>query len=186
MNYYYCNMACFWLNQNETTVHIPQVEDAGAITYYKIEISVADVKWTVSHRYSEFYDLHTHLVTDHGVSKDILPPKKVIGNKTPEFIENRRKGLESYLRSVMSYLKITMPRAFVEFLGFHIYDIFFLLHSLAARLFTEADAILSSTKSYSFNPMEVSKSKEIMFADKLKITVVTCKCCNYIFSVACH
>lgn len=151
-------MACFWLNQAETKIHIPSVEEVGAVTYYKIEVKVANVTWYVLKRYSEFYDLHIQLISDHGVSKDILPPKKVIGNKTPEFIENRRQGLENYLRSVLNYLKITMPRIFVEFLDFHLYDIFFLLRALAAKLFLESDSILSTSKSYTFNPLQVIRN----------------------------
>lgn len=149
-------MACFWLSQSETKIKIPVTEEIGAVTYYKIQVNVSGIIWTVCHRYSEFYDLHNQLVTDHGVSKDILPPKKVIRNKDPSFIESRRQGLEAYLRSVLNYLKITMPRIFVEFLEFHIYDIFFLLHHLAAKLFVEADLVLSSTKSYAFNPLQVA------------------------------
>lgn len=149
-------MACFWLNQAETKINIPSVEEIGTVTYYRIEIQVATVQWFVLRRYSEFYDLHNQLVGDHGVSKDILPPKKVLGSKTPEFVENRRQGLENYLRSVLNYLKITMPRVFIEFLDFHIYDVFFLLRNLAAKLFVEADSILSSTKSYVFNPLQVN------------------------------
>lgn len=149
-------MACFWLNQAETKVNIPSTEEIGAVVYYKIEINVSDVSWYVLKRYSEFYDLHTQLISDHGVSKDLLPPKKVIGNKTPEFIESRRHGLENYLKSVLNYLKITMPRVFVEFLDFHVYDICFLLRTLAAKLFVEADSILSTTNSYILNPLQVN------------------------------
>lgn len=161
-------MACFWLNQAETTIRIPSVEEIGAITYYKIEIKVANVSWYILKRYSEFYDLHNQLISDHGVSKDILPPKKVIGNKTPEFIESRRQGLEKYLKSVLNYLKLTMPRIFVEFLDFHIYDIFFLLRTLSAKLFVEADSILSTSKGYIFNPLQVDKFNKL-FVSKFEI-----------------
>lgn len=159
-------MACFWLNQAETRINIPSTEELGAVVYYKIEVNVANIHWYVLKRYSEFYDLHTQLISDHGVSKDILPPKKVIGNKTPEFIESRRQGLENYLRSVLNYLKITMPRVFVEFLNFHLYDIFFLLRNLAAKLFVEGDTILSTTKSYVFNPLQVNVTCEISTFNK--------------------
>lgn len=148
-------MACFWLNQSETNIEIPEVEDIGTVTYYKIKVNVAETTWFILHRYSEFYELHTQLVTDHGVSKDILPPKKVIRNKSPIFIENRRQGLESYLRSVLNYLKITMPRIFVEFLDFHVYDIFFLLRNLAAHFYAQADTIMKTTKSYTLTPVQV-------------------------------
>lgn len=149
-------MACFWLNQADTKINIPSTEELGAVIYYKVEVIVGNVNWYVLKRYSEFYELHSQLIGDHGVSKDILPPKKVIGNKTPEFIETRRQGLENYLRCMLNYLKVTMPRVFVEFLDFHLYDIFFLLRTVSAKLFVEADTILSTTKSYIFNPLQVN------------------------------
>lgn len=153
-------MACFWLHQNETSINISGVEEVGAVTYYKIEINVGDVKWGVSHRYNDFYDLHNILVVDHGVSKDILPPKKAIRNKTPEFIETRRRGLEAYLRSVLNYLKRTMPKIFVEFLNFHAFDIYFMLQNLALHLYFEADNVLCTTKSYKFNPLQLHAISE--------------------------
>lgn len=148
-------MACFWLQQNETRINIPQVEEIGTVTYYKIEINIADIQWTVMHRYNDFLDLHNLLVIEHGVAKDILPPKKAIRNKCPVFIETRRKGLENYLKTILNYLKRTMPRIFVEFLDFHLYDIFFLLQSLAFQFYFEGDSVLLSSKPYSFNPLQV-------------------------------
>lgn len=148
-------MACYWLNQSETTINIPEVEELCAITYYKIEINIVGVRWIVAHRYNDFYELHNALVADHGVAKEILPPKKVIRNKSPSFIEERRKKLETYLRNVLNYLKRTMPRIFVEFLDFHKCDIYFMLQSLAFQFYFEADTILSSSKSFTFNPLQV-------------------------------
>jgi hypothetical protein len=148
-------MACFWLNQNDTLIEIPSSEEINNITYYKIVVTVGEIKWHVLHRYSEFFELHNQLVTDHGVSKDILPSKKVIRNKCPIFIENRRKGLEEYCQKILNYLKRTMPRIFIEFFNFHVYDIFFLLQNLAMKFFVEADLLLSSTRSYTLTPLEI-------------------------------
>ncbi|KAF5294762.1 hypothetical protein FQA39_LY00246 [Lamprigera yunnana] len=153
-------MACFWLHPNGTTINIPEVEEISGVTYYKIDIKVGEVSWKVLHRYNDFYGLHNILVVDHGVSKDILPPKKVIRNKCPNFIETRREGLETYLRSVLNYLKRTMPRVFVEFLDFHICDIFFLLQNLAFRFYFEADFVLCSSKSYTFNLLQLHAISE--------------------------
>lgn len=143
------------MHQNATFISIPTTEETGGITFYKIHINVAGVQWTVSHRYSEFYELHNQLVLEHGLSKDILPPKRVIRNKCPVFIETRKNALSTYLRSVLNYLKRTMPRIFLEFLEFHEYDTFFLLQNLAFHLYTEGDTILNTTRFYSFNPLQV-------------------------------
>ncbi|XP_019865926.1 nischarin isoform X3 [Aethina tumida] len=153
-------MASFWNNYNETVIDITGVEEISNITYYIIRVTVGDIKWTVSHRYNDFFEMHNKLVIDHGVSKDILPSKKVIRNKCPVFIETRRKGLENYLKNVLHYLKRTMPKIFVKFLDFHLYDVFFLLQDMADKLFNEADSILDSTKSYTLTPIELHAVSE--------------------------
>lgn len=155
-------MASFWNNYNETVIDITGVEEISNITYYIIRVTVGDIKWTVSHRYNDFFEMHNKLVIDHGVSKDILPSKKVIRNKCPVFIETRRKGLENYLKNVLHYLKRTMPKIFVKFLDFHLYDVFFLLQDMADKLFNEADSILDSTKSYTLTPIEVSYNNQMI------------------------
>lgn len=154
-------MSCFWNSQNETSVEIPTYEEKNNIIYYKITVTVGEVVWCVLHRYSEFYELHNQLVTNHGVSKDILPSKKVIRNKTPAFVESRRQGLEQYCQRILSYLKRTMPRIFVEFFDFHVYDIFFLTQSLALKFF-EADLSLTSNIKYNLTPLEVSNNTDFV------------------------
>ncbi|CAG9828756.1 unnamed protein product [Diabrotica balteata] len=136
-------MACFWYNQRETTINIFSTKEVNNVTFYNITVTVGDFHWTVEHRYSEFYDLHNQLVIDHGVSKEILPCKKVIRNKCPTFIEARRKGLEEYLQKILIFLKRTMPKIFVDFLEFNLYDIFFLLQDLSTKLFKNSDTILT-------------------------------------------
>lgn len=149
-------MASYWHNQNETQITIPSVEEINNVTFYKIKVNVGEVEWYLIHRYSEFNDLHNHLVTDHGVSKDILPAKKVIGNKCPIFIANRRQALEEYCQKILNYFKLTMPRIFLEFFHFHIYDIFYLLQDLAMKYFLKADTLLSLGQSHTLTPLEVS------------------------------
>ncbi|GJQ70000.1 hypothetical protein Trydic_g13364 [Trypoxylus dichotomus] len=85
----------------------------------------------------------------------LLPPKRPIGNKSPTFIETRRQALEIYLQDIFNYLKFTMPRVFIEFLDFHIYDTLYLLKNLAFYFYSNADSILKLTKSYKFNPVEL-------------------------------
>lgn len=149
-------MACFWSQQNDCRIEIPSTDEVNSVTYYKIQISIGDIQWKVDHRYSEFFDVHNQLIQEHGISKDLLPSKKVIGNKTPSFIESRRQGLEEYLQKILVFLKKTMPKILVDFLHFNHYDIYFLLHDLSTKLFLEADEILLSHKPYTFTTLEVS------------------------------
>lgn len=109
------------------------------------------------HRYSEFAELHDTLTTDHCVAKEILPPKKLIGNKSESFVEKRRLGLETYLISVYNYLKKIMPRALAIFLELHVYEIFFLLQNLACQFFTEGETLLRTNNSFTFNVVQVNK-----------------------------
>ncbi|KAJ9599010.1 hypothetical protein L9F63_010467 [Diploptera punctata] len=99
-------------------------------------------------------------MSDHGVAKDILPPKKVIGNKEPTFIEKRRAALELYLSSVVNFLQRAMPRELALFLDFHRYDILFLLQNLAMQFFEEGDSLLQNSTSYTFTPFQLHAISE--------------------------
>ncbi|KAK0084738.1 hypothetical protein PV325_006492 [Microctonus aethiopoides] len=148
-------MACLLLNQENIIIKIPSFEIIDGVTYYIIEVKVDDVNWTLKHRYNEFAELHEILVSEHCVEKDLLPPKKLIGNKNESFIEKRRVGLAIYLNSVYNYLKKTMPRELALFLDLHVYDIFFLLQNMALNFFIEGDSLLQSTKKYNFTPIQL-------------------------------
>lgn len=161
-------MACFWLNQSECRIEIPTTEEINGITYYKIHVSVGDIEWKVDHRYSEFFDMHNQLIQEHGIAKDLLPSKKVIRNKSPTFIESRRKGLEEYLQKILTFLKRTMPKIVVDFLHFNLYDIYFLLYDMSSKFFLEADDILLSKKPYSFTALEVRRFRIKIILGSLK------------------
>ncbi|XP_031846924.1 nischarin [Nomia melanderi] len=148
-------MACLLLNQENVQIKIPSTDTVDGVTYYCIEVGIASVKWTVKHRYNDFAELHDKLVTEHCVEKDILPPKKLIGNKCEAFVEKRRLSLEVYLSIVYNYLKKAMPRELAVFLDLHVYDIFFLLQSMALEFFTEGDNLLQKSKTYKFNPIQL-------------------------------
>lgn len=148
-------MSAFVNYRNESTVDVVEATTKDNVTFYKIIVKVGFIQWNVLHRYSDFVDLHERLVNDHGVAKDLLPPKKVIRNKTPKFVEQRREALNEYLKNVFNYLKLTMPTEFAHFLDFQMYDIYFLLQDLAKKLFLEGDKLLDSEKSHKFTLLEV-------------------------------
>ena len=148
-------MSSFVTYRNDSSVNIVDANTKDNVTFYKIVVKVGPVQWNVFHRYSDFVELHEKLVGDHGVAKDLLPPKKVIRNKTPKFVEQRREALNEYLKNVFKYLLLTMPTEFAHFLNFHLYDIFFLLQDLAKKLFWEGDKLLENEKSHKFNLLQV-------------------------------
>ncbi|CAB3386434.1 Hypothetical predicted protein [Cloeon dipterum] len=153
-------MANFLQHRNEIGLQIPYVERDIKVTIYVIHVTLGPVKWQVKHRYSAFAALHEILVADHGVAKDLLPPKKVIGNQDPVFIENRRAALETYLRSVMNFLKIAMPQELAFFLHFHQYEVLYLLQSMALQFFNEGDLLLQNSSSYKFTPLQLHAISE--------------------------
>lgn len=67
-------------------------------TDYVIVVSIGEVNWKVKHRYKDFQGLHQHLTANHGIAKHLLPPKKILGNKDPTFVERRRNDLQAYLQ----------------------------------------------------------------------------------------
>ncbi|PZC83030.1 hypothetical protein B5X24_HaOG208897 [Helicoverpa armigera] len=153
-------MSSFVNHREDSTVTVVEASTKDNVTYYKITVKVGLVHWNVLHRYSDFVELHEKLVADHGVAKELLPPKKVIRNKTPKFVEQRREALGEYLKNVFKYLKLTMPSEFAHFLDFHLYDIFFLLQDLAKTLFLEGDKLLEDERSHNFTPLELHAISE--------------------------
>ncbi|XP_018329598.1 nischarin-like [Agrilus planipennis] len=148
------DMACYWLHVNDTLIKIPDVSEQDGIIFYNVEVKIGEVKWKIMRRYNDFFELHQQLVNDHGVSKDLLPPKKVILNKSKAFIESRREALQIYLQKLLQYLKSAMPKEFWEFLEFHEYDIYFILQGMAIKLSSNSFK-MSSEKEHEFTPLQL-------------------------------
>ncbi|TCD71470.1 hypothetical protein EIP91_008850 [Steccherinum ochraceum] len=102
--------------------HEPKVH-----TVFRIEIQASVRKWQMWRRYSEFADLHTELVKSTGSPPPAqLPPKNAVTMSmnrwraaNPDLMEQRRAGLELYLRAILG-AKEEMWResfAFRDFLG---------------------------------------------------------------------
>jgi len=77
---------------------------------YQVYVRIRDVEWNIFRRYSQFYDLHKELRRKDPVLNAFeFPPKKSVGNKSERFVEDRRKALQIYLRSIVNYLVTTNP-----------------------------------------------------------------------------
>ncbi|CAI6346896.1 unnamed protein product [Macrosiphum euphorbiae] len=145
-------MSCYVQYCHECNIAICKAEtDTDGVTYYHIKVNVGDVTWSVQKRYNEFLELHKKLVNEHTVTKDILPGKKIIGNKDPNFIERRRVGLEIYLQTVLSFLQKSMPEELLEFLEFHKYDVILIVKKLAVEFFKNGDDYLLNDNGFNFN-----------------------------------
>lgn len=149
-------MACFLQNSAETMIRIIGNRDQNGVTYYTIAVNVGPHNWTVAHRYREFRELHERLVVEHGISKDLLPPKKVIGNRAKIFLDLRQQQLELYLQQVLKDSSQAMSREFVEFLHFNRYDIVYLLQDMAQRFYLQGVPIsVDQVQDYDFSVLEL-------------------------------
>lgn len=92
-------------------------------TVYRIEIQASVRSWQMWRRYSEFVDLHTELTKSTGSPPPAeLPPKHTFlfrSHSNPTILEERRAGLELYLRAILSAREDTWREsyAFRDFLG---------------------------------------------------------------------
>lgn len=96
-------------------------------TVFRVEIQASVRKWQMWRRYSEFSDLHTELTKSTGSSPPAqLPPKNSMAMSMSRWraangnlLEERRSGLELYLRAILSAKeeKWRESFAFRDFLG---------------------------------------------------------------------
>nr|XP_045017509.1 sorting nexin-29 [Jaculus jaculus] len=101
-------------NRALINVWIPSVflrgKAANAFHVYQVYIRIKDDEWNVYRRYTEFRSLHHKLQNQFPqVRAYNFPPKKAIGNKDAKFVEERRKQLQGYLRSVMNKVIQMVP-----------------------------------------------------------------------------
>ena len=122
---------------------------------YVIKITLGDVWWLVKHRYRNFDLLHQQLVLNHGLRKDLLPAKKLIGNKDPEFVEKRRADLEIYLKKIVQFLEKALPIEICSFLEFEEYEVYSLVRKIAADFYNNGQAKVLVDKTISMTPLQV-------------------------------
>lgn len=148
-------MSCYFKYNQETEISIPKFNETNSIVFYNIHVKIHDVEWTIDRRYKDFDQLNDKLVEENSISKKLIPPKKVIGNKNPEFLEKRRQELEKYVQDLLALFRVTMPRSLAEFLDFNKYDIIYLLQDLAKYFNECGDSLLTVTKEYNFSALEL-------------------------------
>lgn len=147
---------------HSTSITIPKFVVQNGVVFYDINVKVKHYEWLVQRRYKDFFELHEKLVNEQSLSKKLLPPKKVIGNRNPAFLDQRRKDLEEYLQKLLTILRVSIPRSFAEFLEFNKYDINFLLQDLAKYFCECGNAILSISKEYNFTSLDLHAISERM------------------------
>ncbi|MED6248454.1 hypothetical protein ATANTOWER_000598 [Ataeniobius toweri] len=121
-------MEAFWMEAGPFPVEVParKVCVVGSelvenYTVYIIDVTDGLHKWTVKHRYSDFYDLHEKLTAEKKVDRHLLPPKKILGKNSKSLVERRQKELALYLQTLLQQFPEATPTPLAYFLHFHLY-----------------------------------------------------------------
>ncbi|VDK73459.1 unnamed protein product [Anisakis simplex] len=101
--------------------------DKCILQVYLIKVCIDAYTWTVERRYREFEAFDLKRFEDR--KKSFLPPKKLVGNMDPEFLNERRIELEKYIRAVVELdlwlqkkrKRYSLPMLIARFLDFHEY-----------------------------------------------------------------
>ncbi|XP_049867283.1 sorting nexin-29-like isoform X2 [Pectinophora gossypiella] len=97
------------LPQSNVKVHIPTAFLVGKKTHsyhvYQIFIKIGLEEWNVYHRYAKFHELHMQLKKCHpDIATYKFPPKKTLRKRNAHLVEQRRVGLQAYLRHILLVL----------------------------------------------------------------------------------
>ncbi|XP_064487149.1 nischarin-like [Ornithodoros turicata] len=156
-----------WLKASET-VKITGREQGDGFTAYIIQVSVPPYRWTVKHRYNDFREVNEKLTSSHHVAKSLLPPKKLFGNQSEAFIQQRQSELELYLQSLVHQFSVPPP-VLGQFLDFHRYEVHTILDDLAERLFDEGESLLAKDEEFHMTPLVLH-----CLTERLKLAEPTC------------
>jgi regulator of vacuolar morphogenesis len=97
-------------------ISVPGYSETSPI-YYNIEVSVERTTFNIQKRYSDFIQLCEILENEMGEQPPAdLPGKKWLGNKSREFLEERRRGLEVFLRAIAKREQWRESLAMTDFL----------------------------------------------------------------------
>jgi len=94
------------------------LQEEKPFTVYNIQVIRGKEKSFVQKRYSEFDNFHQRLQKTFGrIKLPELPPKRAIGSLDPDFVKQRKTGLDSYLKELLANPLLRESKEFYEFLG---------------------------------------------------------------------
>ncbi|XP_026023023.1 nischarin isoform X2 [Astatotilapia calliptera] len=140
-------------------------------TVYIIDVTDGQHRWTVKHRYSDFYDLHEKLTAEKKVDRRLLPPKKILGKNSKSLVERRQKELELYLQTLLQQFPQVTPTPLTNFLHFHLYEINGITAALAEELFHKGEQLLQAGEVFSLRPLQ-------LFSVSQQLRMAKPTCCN--------
>uniref|UniRef100_A0A669F3I6 Nischarin n=1 Tax=Oreochromis niloticus TaxID=8128 RepID=A0A669F3I6_ORENI len=138
---------------------------------YIIDVTDGQHRWTVKHRYSDFYDLHEKLTAEKKVDRRLLPPKKILGKNSKSLVERRQKELELYLQTLLQQFPQATPTPLTNFLHFHLYEINGITAALAEELFHKGEQLLQAGEVFSLCPLQ-------LFSVSQQLRMAKPTCCN--------
>ena len=107
--------------KGEVHVTDPEKKGDGITSYitYKVKSAIEHTdghvtETTVSRRYSDFLWLHEHLFLNVNLAGFLIPPipnKAVVGRFAEDFVEERRRSLEMFIKRVVSHPIVRTPEA---------------------------------------------------------------------------
>lgn len=87
-------------------------------TVYIIKATGPDgANWTIEKRYREIRALHDQLSRVRGRDLPNIPPKRIFGNKDPDFVQSRQAALQQYFSELTLLERSTRSPAFAQFLA---------------------------------------------------------------------
>ncbi|GAB1610044.1 serine/threonine-protein kinase Sgk1-like isoform X4 [Argonauta hians] len=84
---------------------------------YKVVVNSAGRTWFIFRRYNEFHSLYEKVKKVHPDANLKLPGKKIFGNLDPDFIRQRRDGLDDFIQKLVTHPKLSLHpdvRAFLS------------------------------------------------------------------------
>ena len=81
---------------------------------YQINITTASNNWSVERRYNDFCCMNTVISKTHGNIPKL--PKKFLFALKPEQLEQRRLGLENYLKAICERIDVHSDTEFTAFM----------------------------------------------------------------------
>ncbi|CAA9986110.1 phosphoinositide-binding protein, putative [Plasmodium knowlesi strain H] len=100
-------------------IGINRVEQRDQKVYYIILIQYKDLKYETSRRYSEFEELHWELLHMGFSALPNLPKKKLMAYKNADYINYRKKVLNSYMHNLFIRADVRCCALFLNFILFY-------------------------------------------------------------------
>lgn len=123
---------------------------------YKIDVMTKSNHWSVLRRYREFRQLHKKLMSQYGIPKDMIPPKKYTSKMLLSHLEKRKEALEHYLqRLVNSSTYVSSSPEIMEFLEVRSHDVMSVTKALAKELYEVGEDILARGSEFTLTPTQL-------------------------------